>query len=80
MKILDFSSANREEPDQRAPAGALWSGSALFAYVSTFVDNTHNGLILDAPCVTLVDGKTIHHSMKWYLHDSERETAIHVIF
>ena len=25
--------ANSEDPDQTAPSGAVWSGSALFAYV-----------------------------------------------
>ena len=24
--------ANSEDPDQTAPSGAVWSGSALFAY------------------------------------------------
>ena len=25
--------ANNEDPDQTAPEGAVWSGSALFAYI-----------------------------------------------
>ena len=32
--------ANSEDPDQTAPSGAVWSGSALFAYAilsETFV-------------------------------------------
>ena len=31
LKILS-EIANSEDPDQTAPPGAVWSGSALFAY------------------------------------------------
>ena len=31
LKILN-GIANSEDPDQTAPSGAVWSGSALFAY------------------------------------------------
>ena len=30
--------ANSEDPDQVAPQGAVWSGSALFAHTNTFQD------------------------------------------
>ena len=32
LKILS-GMANSVDPDQTAPSGAVWSGSALFAYV-----------------------------------------------
>ena len=31
LKMLS-GMANSEDPDQTAPSGAVWSGSALFAY------------------------------------------------
>ena len=35
MFLKTFSEiANSVDPDQTAPSGAVWSGSALFAYVS----------------------------------------------
>ena len=36
FKILS-GMANSADPDQTAPSGAVWSGSALFAYVKNFI-------------------------------------------
>ena len=73
--------ANSEDPDQTAPAGAVWSGSALFAYAilsETLVYVYVKSIFLIPPLIwelwVLLSEQTRNFKLKYILKSRYIET------